>query len=343
MTAPAPAPVPDLSIIIVNWNTLAMLRDCLASVYAGLGAGPGTGPGSALGDFAAEVIVVDNASEDGSAGMVAAEFPAARLVRNAANRGFAAANNQGLAIARGRHVLLLNSDTLVHGDVLQRSVAWLDAHGDVGAMGCRVLNTDGSVQLTCAMFPSVLNQLLMASGLWKLRRPRFLGRFFGRPFMTDWRRDSERAVDTISGCYLMVRRPVIEEVGVLDEAFFFFGEETDWCRRMRDAGWQLMFAPVGDITHHGSVSARKLNHRRDVMLSGAIVRLHRKHGGVVAAVVAWVIVGFFNLSRAVFWSLRSALGDRRAAERAGHFRRVVAHMDEAWPAANQATHGWGRP
>jgi GT2 family glycosyltransferase len=329
MTAPAPAPgsVPDLSIIIVNWNTLAMLRDCLASVYAGLGAG--------LGGLAAEVIVVDNASEDGSAEMVAAEFPAARLIRNAENRGFAAANNQGFALARGRHVLLLNSDTLVHGDVLQRSVAWLDAHPEVGAMGCRVLNTDGSVQLTCAMYPSILNQLLMASGLWKLRRPRF----FGRPFMTDWRRDSERVVDTISGCYLMVRRPVIEEVGVLDEAFFFFGEETDWCRRMRDAGWTLMFAPVGEITHHGSVSAKRLNHRRDVMLSGAIVRLHRKHGGVGAAAIAWAIVGFFNLSRAVFWSLRQALGDRRAGERAGHFRRVLAHMDEAWPGMDRAGRG----
>jgi GT2 family glycosyltransferase len=261
--------------------------------------------------------------------MVAAEFAEARLIRNAANRGFAAANNQGFAVARGRHVLLLNSDTVVHGQVLARSVAWLDAHPEAGAMGCRVLNTDGSVQLTCSMYPSILNQLLQTSGLWKLRRPRF----FGRYLMTDWRRDSERAVDTVSGCYLMVRARVIQEVGPLDEAFFFFGEETDWCRRMRDAGWKLVFAPVGEITHHGSASARKLDHRRDVMLTQALVRLHLKHAGLAPAAAAWAIGAGFNLSRAAFWSLRRALGDRRAAERARHFRGVVAHLRDAWPAA----------
>lgn len=310
-------PAPDLTVVIVNWNTLAMLRDCLASVYAGLGAG-----------LAAEVIVVDNASDDGSPEMVAADFPEAVLIRNAENRGFAAANNQGFALARGRHVLLLNSDTVVHGDVLARSVVWLDAHGDAGAMGCRVLNTDGSVQLTCSMYPSILNQLLQASGLWKLRRPRFFGRFL----MTDWARDSEREVDTISGCYLLVRRQVIDEVGPLDEAFFFFGEETDWCRRMRAAGWRLMFAPVGEITHHGSASVRKLNHRRDLMLTESKVRLHRKHGGIVPAAVVWLIAGLFNGSRAVFWAARRALGDARAEERARHFRGVVVHLRDAWPA-----------
>lgn len=317
MTTSVPLPdlSADLSVVIVNWNTQAMLRDCLASTYAGLGAG-----------LAAEVIVIDNASEDGSADMVAAEFPQAVLIRNADNRGFAAANNQGFAVARGRHVLLLNSDTVVHGDVLPRSVAWLDAHGEVGAMGCRVLNTDGTVQLTCSMYPSILNQLLQASGLWKLGWPRF----FGRYLMTDWQRDSERVVDTISGCYLMVRARVIAEVGPLDEAFFFFGEETDWCRRMREAGWKLMFAPVGEITHHGSASVRKLNHRRDVMLTESKVRLHRKHGGIVPAAIVWLIAGLFNGSRALFWNVRRALGDRRAEERARHFRGVVAHLRDAW-------------
>src|SRR5690625_5220479 len=306
--------VPDLSIVIVNWNTLEMLRECLDSVRA------------SEGGRAAEVIVIDNASEDGSADMVATEFPETRLIRNAENRGFAAANNQGFAIARGRYILLLNSDTLVHGDVLADSVAWLDAHPEVGAMGCRVLNTDGSVQLTCSMYPSILNQLLQASGLWKLRRPRFFGRFL----MTYWQRDSERMVETISGCYLLVRARVIEEVGPLDEDFFFFGEETDWCRRMRDAGWKLAFAPVGEITHHGSASVRKLNHRRDVMLTEAKVRLHRKHGGVVHAGIVWLIAGLFNGSRAAFWTLRGIPGDETAKARAEHFRKVTAALPSTW-------------
>jgi len=120
-------------------------------------------------------------------------------------------------------------------------------------------------------------------------------------------------------------------VGPLDEAFFFYGEETDWCRRMRDAGWELWFAPVGTITHHGSVSARKLNHRRDVLLTEALVRLHRKHGGRVPAACAWVILTGFNISRAIVWGLAAPLGGSRARERAWHFVNVSARAFQSWP------------
>jgi GT2 family glycosyltransferase len=311
---------PDLSIVIVNWNTLQMTRECLQSVYDGL-ARP------AAGAIAAQVILIDNASADGSADMVAADFPQVDLIRNVTNRGFAAANNQGFAIARGRHILLLNSDTLVHGTALQDSVAWLDAHPKVGALGIKALNADGTTQMTCHQFPSLINQFLLASGLWKLKRPRF----FGRYMMTDWARDTTREVEVISGCWLMLRRPVLDGVGPLDEDFFFFGEETDWCRRMRDAGWVLMFSPLGTFTHYGSVSAKKLNHKRDVMLAGSKVRLHRKHGGQAAAAVAWLMAAAFNASRAVFWTLRAALGGgARAQERAQHFRRVTGELGLIW-------------
>ncbi len=305
----------DLSIVIVNWNTREMTADCLRSVFDG------------LGNLGAEVIVVDNASTDGSAEMVESRFPQAVLIRNTENRGFAAANNQGFAVARGRHVLLLNSDTLVHGAVLPASVAWLDAHADVGAMGCRVLNTDGTVQLTCSMYPSIPNLLLLTSGLAKLSRPAV----FGRYAMRGWARDNEREVEVISGCYLLVRRAVIDQVGGLDEAFFFYGEETDWCRRIREAGWRLMFAPVGEITHHGGGTVKSLNHRRDVMLSEAMVRLHRKHGGRGAAVLAFLIILGFNASRAAFWSAVSLAGRPRALERGRHFRAVLTQSFRTWP------------
>lgn len=300
---------PDLSIVVVNWNTIDLLRDALASVF--------DNPGGVR----AEVIVIDNASADGSADMVAEHFPQAILIRNTENRGFAAANNQGFLVATGRHILLLNSDTVVLGGVLGASVRYLDAHPRVGAMGCRVLNPDRTMQPTCSMWPSLLNLVLLTSGLWKRRWPRFLGRYQ----MADWPRDSERSVESITGCYLMLRREVYEQIGPLDEAFFFFGEETDWCRRMREAGWELKFAPVGEIIHHGSVSARKLNHRRDLLLTEAMVRLHRKHGGALAAAAAWTILFSFNASRAAFWTLRAIVQRRPAnAERARHFRKVVA-------------------
>lgn len=306
---------PVLSIVIINWNTIDLLRDCLTSVFLHTS---GRTPPAWL-----ETIVVDNASGDGSADMVAQQFPQVRLIINTENRGFAAANNQGFEIARGRYILLLNSDTIVLGSVLQASVSWLESRPEVAAMGCRVLNPDRSMQLTCAMWPSLTNLALLATGLWKLPYPKFLGRYQ----MTHWGRDDERIVDTISGCYLLVRRKVVDQVGPLDEDFFFFGEETDWCRRMRDAGWTLWFAPVGEIIHYGSASARKLNHRRDVLLTNALVRLHRKHEGPIAAAAAWSILFGFNLSRAFFWSVWPLkVGHVNAQERARHFRRVVADL-----------------
>ena len=164
-----------LTIIIVNWNTRQMLKECLASVCAGIDLNR------------VELIVVDNASEDGSPQMVETEFGDAILVKNTENRGFAAANNQGLELATGRHVLLLNSDTIVHGDVLERSIGYLDAHPDVGAMGCRVLNPDGTVQITGSRFPTLVNLMLLTSGLWRLRWPVF----FDRYQMRYWKREDE--------------------------------------------------------------------------------------------------------------------------------------------------------
>jgi len=307
----------DLSIVIVNWNTRDMLRDCLASIPPDQG-------------MQTEVIVIDNASDDGSADMVAVEFPAMRLIRNPDNRGFGVATNQGLRVARGRHLLLLNSDTLVHGDVLTRSVQYMDAHPQVGMMGCKVLNEDGSTQLTCSRFPGFANLLLQTMGLNRLGSPRWLGRYQ----MLDWARDDEREVEVISGCYLLARRQTVAQIGLLDEAFFLYGEETDWCRRCIEAGWKLVFAPVGCITHLGSGSSRKLSYRRDLLLSEGTVRLHGKHGGLPAAVAMWLLLFIFNCSRSLYWSLRS-LVDRRleGTERAHHFRQVVRHFARAWPTA----------
>ncbi|NVO28001.1 glycosyltransferase family 2 protein [Donghicola sp. C2-DW-16] len=301
---------PDLSIVIIEWNTIDLLRDCLRSVYDN------------CDGISIEVIVVDNASVDGSPEMVEAEFPTVIQIRNTDNRGFAAANNQGFEICTGRHILLLNSDTYVLKDVLAQTVEYMDQNPKVGAMGCRVLNPDMTMQRTCSMWPRLLDLAFMSSGLWKLPRPEFLGRYQ----MTHWQRDTEREVEVISGCYLALRWEVLEQVGPLDEDFFFFGEETDWCRRIADAGWQLRFAPVGEIVHYGSASARKLNHKRDLMLTDATIRLHRKHSGPLAAAGAWAILFGFNLSRAAFWSLRSAIRDQRALDRAKHFRNVVSGM-----------------
>lgn len=305
----------DLSIVIVNWNTEEFLRGCLSSVFR------------SLDGLEAEVIVIDNASSDASVDMVNMDFPEVQLIGNSSNLGFAAANNQGFSRAKGRHILLLNSDTVVHGHVLAASVNYLDEHPEVGMMGCRVLNGDGSTQMTCSRFPTFFNLLLQTLGANRLGGP-----FFSRYQMLEWDRDDEREVEVISGCYLMVRTEVIREIGPLDEAFFCYGEETDWCRRCASAGWQLKFAPVGDITHFGSGATRKVNHLRDLMLTEGTIRLHRKHEGTANAVMIWLLLLAFNGSRSVFWTCRAALDSTESTHtRARHFRNIVRDFNRAWP------------
>jgi GT2 family glycosyltransferase len=302
----------DLSIVIVNWNTRDLLADCLDSVMAGL-----------VG-IRAEVFVVDNASTDGSPEMVARDFPRVRLIRNAENLGFAAANNVALRLVRGRHVMLLNSDTIGHGHVLSAAVAWMDTRPSVGVMGPRILNGDGSAQVSATAFPSLGKLALQTLGVTRIP-------LLDSYRLTSWDRRETRPVEVISGCAMVVRRSAMTDVGLLDESFFFFGEETDWCRRFAAAGWAVVFAPVGEITHFGGGSVRRLNHRRDVMLTEGTVRLHRKHGGLAGAMASYGLLAVFNASRAGFWALAAVARRPGAADRARHFGAVLGDFGKAWP------------
>lgn len=304
----------ELSIIVVSYNTREMTQECLQSIYTN------------AGEVSLEVIVVDNNSQDGSVEMLAAQFPHVHLVKNRENRGFAAANNQGLAVAQGEYILLLNSDTISLGNVLVESVRYLESNLKVGAMGCQVLNFDRTIQATCSGFPTLLRLLIMTLALDRIPFFPILDTYLLR----SWPRDNERDVEVISGCFLMARREVIERIGGLDEQFFFFAEETDWCRRILQDGWKLMFSPVGKIIHHGGGSVKKLNHNRDVMLTVATVRLHRKYGGNLSAVAAYLILMAFNFSRALLWNL-TALVNPSHRKRANHFINVVRSYWECWP------------
>ncbi|MFK7764543.1 MAG: glycosyltransferase family 2 protein [Roseobacter sp.] len=302
----------DLSIVIVNWNTKDMLQDCLRSVCAGVDA------------VQTEILVVDNASEDSSCDMVRAHFPSVTLIESPTNLGFAGGNNLALRQARGRYILLLNTDTLVHGAVLPDAIAWLDHHPKVGVMGPRVLNTDGSLQLSCSAFPSLHHLARQTLGLTRIQK-------WDSYRLTGWDRSSERAVDVISGAAMFVRADAMHEVGLLDEAFFFYGEETDWCRRFAQAGWALVFTPIPDITHFGSGAVGQLNHRKDVLLTEGTTRLHLKHGGVLAALTCFCLLATHNISRAFFWSVMSFMRRPGATRRASHFARVVIDLPKAWP------------
>lgn len=301
----------DLTVILVNWNTSALLRDCLHTLAAGRGA------------LQLETIVVDNGSTDESCAMLARDFPWVTVIANPANRGFAAANNQGLVAARGRHVLLLNTDTLVRGDVLAAAVAWLDAQPRAGVLGPQVLNADGTVQDSVKGWPGFGYLLRQTLGLNRRRAPN-LG-------LT-----AAAEVPAVSGCAMFVRQAALAEVGPLDEAFFFYGEETDWCRRFAAAGWGVHFVPLAEIVHFGGGAAKRLDHRRDVLLTEGTVRLHRKHGGLAAGLACYGLLLGFNASRAVLWAALALARRPGARGRARHFARVLADYPRAWPQGGRA-------
>jgi GT2 family glycosyltransferase len=279
-----------LSIVIVNWNTCDILRDCLESVYL------------ETKGVQSEVIVIDNASEDNSVEMVHCDFPDVILIENQENRGFAAANNQGICVAKGRYVLLLNPDTIVLDRTIERTIAFADLHPDVGVVGCQVLENETKIQRTCFAFPSLRNLILQESGLRRLF-PR--SRFFGAADMGWWNRDTERDVDVVSGMFMLVRREAIEQVGLMDEDYFVYAEETDWCFRFRRAGWRRVFTPVARIIHRdgGNKSTDQAIVKMYVQLQKSILIFYRKNCGLIVWIMAKIIFSISMLMRAIFWKI----------------------------------------
>ncbi|MBW8042190.1 MAG: glycosyltransferase family 2 protein [Planctomycetes bacterium] len=304
----------NVSIIIVNWNTCEILSDCLVSVY------------KQTESVEFDVIVIDNHSTDGSVEMIKNKFPQVRLIENPANRGFAVANNQGMAIAKGRYVLLLNSDTIVLDNAITKTVRFADAHPEAVVVGCRVLNPDRTLQPTCFMFPSIINLLFSSSYLYKLF-PR--SRIFGRERMTWWDRSDVREVDVVTGCVMLVRRTAVEQVGIMDERFFMYGEETDWCYRFRQAGWKVMFTPTAEIIHLGDASSRQVKPEMTLQLRGSILLFFKKHMSELTYGLACLIICLFFLCRVPYW-LGRALLSKTATRR--HLRTAKTYVIGAFKA-----------
>lgn len=231
-----------LSVVFLNYNTRDLTRQALSSVLA------------AAEGLAVEIFVVDNASVDGSADMVAEEFPQVKLICNEANVGFAAGNNVALRQVTGEYVLLINTDTIVRRDALRTMVEFLDAHPEAGACGCKILDPDGTLQLDSRRgFPTPLAAFCKMSGL---------SRFFPKhPLIAHYHMtylDPEQTaeVEVLSGSCMMVRKAAMDEVGLLDEDYFMYGEDIDWCYRFHQAGWKIYYVPTTSIIHFRGESGR---------------------------------------------------------------------------------------
>lgn len=292
---PAPA---DLSVVIVSYNTRQMTLECLRELYAN------------RDGLAAEVWLVDNASHDGTPAAVREAFPHVNLIENDRNAGFGAANNQGMSRASAPFVLLLNTDAFVKPGAIAALVDYLKNHPDVGVVGPRLLNRDGSLQQSCFRFPSPLRCWM--ENLWVYAAIR------NHPRISDyhhWPHDRERRVDFVIGACLMVRREVFEKVGGFDERFFMYSEETDWQWRMRQAGWAVAFTPAAQVVHlgGGSGAAGRINRQAFDSLD----YYEWKHHGLLGLISVRCAMTLGCLLRAILWTgVLVALPARRDLARA---------------------------
>jgi|WetSurMetagenome_2_1015567.scaffolds.fasta_scaffold99700_2 GT2 family glycosyltransferase len=243
---------PLLSICIVNWNTREDLARVLASISLG-------------GVPDREVILVDNASTDGSPEMVKSRFPEVKLLQNEENVGFSRAYNRALGEATGRYLLVLNPDCVVHDGALAKLIEFMETHPEAGAVGPRLLNTDGSLQFSCRRFPTFAAGLFRNTPLGRI----FPGNRYSRQYlMMEWDHSLPQEVDWISGAAMLIRRRTLEEVGLLDEGFYMYCEDVDWCYRARQKGWKIFYLPSAGITH---VMGRASDQRPRAM----VVEFHR--------------------------------------------------------------------
>lgn len=230
----------DVSIVIVSWNAKDVLSKCLQSIE------------NDKSKYTREVIVVDNASTDGSAELVKENFKDVKLIENTENLGFSKANNIGLKQTTGRYVYLLNSDVEILGENIEPLCTYMDGHPDVAVLGPRVLNPNKSIRTNCKKFPTLWNSFCKATALFKIF-PK--SNFFSDDFIRNFGYDTILEVEVLPGCCLMIRRDVLFDVGLLDEKFYIYSEDKDLCKTISKAGWKIVFFPDTDVIHYAGSSS----------------------------------------------------------------------------------------
>lgn len=318
--SPPPAAMPEISVVIVSFNTRDLLRDCITTFER------------ETADLPHETIVVDNASKDGSADMVAKEFPDVQLIRSSVNLGFGVANNRAFTRARGRYIVLLNSDAFVRPNALQRAIAHMDATPRAALGGGRLVGLDDSWQPSARMFPSLINILLTISGLAaKFPRSRLLGR--GDRTWADPAKPA--AVDWVPGAFSIIRREVLDRVGFFDERFFLYYEEIDLCRRIKAAGYEVWYWPDVVVVHLGGQSSKTVT-QLELSSTGSQLTLwrmrsgllfYRKHNGIIGAWAAMQTELCWNRLRAQ----RNRISRSQTAQRMVlHLQSSITQMNQAW-------------
>ena len=280
--------IPDVSIILVCWNNKQYLHPCLESLYEG-------GLKSSF-----DVVVVDNGSTDGSQQMLTERFPDVMIVQNDHNVGLGRASNQGIEVTKSRYVLLLNNDTLVNGPSLDAMVSFFDDNPKAGAVGGRLLNEDGSVQSCYNNFSSLREEFLIATRLGELLRP-------GYPAVVD--DDHLRPVGWMGSACLMLRREAIDEVDLLDEEYFIYGDEADLQYKLKKAGWQAYYLPQATTIHFGGRSMDRWP-RRKMVYRGKML-FYQKNYGPVRTYALRIMLGILSAAKLIVWGVALIIPGKR--------------------------------
>jgi GT2 family glycosyltransferase len=289
----------DISVIIVGWNARHYLELCLESLAA------------APARRSMEILVVDNASTDGSAEMIEAQFPRVKLIRSAENLGFAKGNNVAIRQCQGRYIALVNPDVIVFPGCLDALADFLDQNPKVGNVGPRVFNPDMSQQSTCRRFPTLWNNFCSATAL-ATTFPK--SRIFAGEHMWFFPHDRTMAVDVLVGCFSMVRRKAFEAVGLLDEGLFMYGDDVDWCRRCWNAGWQVVFYPGAKAIHDRGKITAPFPVRFAVAQQRSVLHYWSKHHSFLGVMGIRSIIFFRHLIRYAFAVVAGLARTKRNAE-----------------------------
>lgn len=284
----------DLSVALVNWNNREYLQQCLASIEA------------AELPIAYEVVVSDNGSTDGSLEMLAVRFPWVRVVQNGRNVGVARGNNECIRHSTGRYIYILNNDTIVNRAAILAMMRCLDENPRAGAAGGNLLNPDGSLQASFCDFPTLWEEFLLVTHIGRARNPYFPTHNGTWPHA--------RPVDWISSASIIVRRSAIEQIGLIDETYFIYSDETDWQYRLWQAGWQVYYLPEVNTIHFGGGSFQPGGQRYTLVYRGRML-FARKHYGLGYRLVQRLMFGAAALGRQVVWLVLSPLPQWRSIAR----------------------------
>jgi GT2 family glycosyltransferase len=265
----------EVSVIIVSWNCREMLAECLRSIQDNLP--PDT----------SEIIVVDNASSDGTAEAIRRAFPYVNLIESGSNVGFAQGNNLGLQASHGNYLCLINPDVIVEPGCIRRLLKYLEEHPDVGMAGPQIVGPDGVVQRSCMRTPTLWNQFCRALALDTLTKR---SRLFGGYLMSDFAHDEPRDVDIINGCFWVLRRGALTDVGLMDPRFWMYADDLDWCLRFHIAGWSVVFYPAARAVHYGGGSSRHVPVFCYLQMHRADLQYWRKYHGLPSYCCYWTIL-----------------------------------------------------